>query len=228
MPELRQNFFTKEWVIIATERAKRPEDLATHRPPQTVPSFVETCPFCPGNESKTPAEIMRYPANTNEPWAVRVIPNKFAALSRDVQPTRSLRDVWRRIEGFGFHEVIIDSPDHSAALALLPDEQVARILHVYKERYSLLGMDRRINLLAKLYVGLENPDLNFTIRSGPSDYGSARHFHWYVSVIPRLTRTAGFELGSGMFINTVLPEAAAEFLRNLKVEKAAGAGATGG
>jgi UDPglucose--hexose-1-phosphate uridylyltransferase len=54
MPELRQNFFTKEWVIIATERAKRPEELATHRPAQTVPSFVETCPFCPGNESKTP------------------------------------------------------------------------------------------------------------------------------------------------------------------------------
>jgi UDPglucose--hexose-1-phosphate uridylyltransferase len=75
-------------------------------------------------------------------------------------------------------------------------------------------------LLAKLYVGLENPDPNFTVRSCPSDYASARHFHWYVSVIPRLTRVAGFELGSGMFINTVLPEAAAEFLRNIKTEAA--------
>ena len=55
MPELRQNFFTKEWVIIATERAKRPEELATHREPQTVPSFVESCPFCPGNESQDSA-----------------------------------------------------------------------------------------------------------------------------------------------------------------------------
>ena len=53
MPELRQNFFTKEWVIIATERAKRPEELATHRAAQIVPSFVEACPFCPGNENKT-------------------------------------------------------------------------------------------------------------------------------------------------------------------------------
>jgi UDPglucose--hexose-1-phosphate uridylyltransferase len=79
------------------------------------------------------------------------------------------------------------------------------------------------SLLAKIYIGLENPDLNFTIRSGPSDYASARHFHWYVSVIPRLTRVAGFELGSGMFINTVLPETAAEFLRNIAVEKSAGA-----
>jgi len=78
-------------------------------------------------------------------------------------------------------------------------------------------------LLAKIYRGLGNPDLNFTVRSGPSDYVGARHFHWYVSVIPRLTRVAGFELGSGMFINTVLPEAAAEFLRNVSVEKSAGA-----
>jgi UDPglucose--hexose-1-phosphate uridylyltransferase len=50
-----------------------------------------------------------------------------------------------------------------------------------------------------------------------------KHFHWYISIIPRLTRMAGFELGSRMFINTVLPEAAAEFLRNVKIELAAGA-----
>jgi len=341
MPELRQNFFTKEWVIIATERAKRPEELATHRPPQSVPSFVEACPFCPGNESKTPPEVMRSPANGSDPWAVRVIPNKFAALSSDVQPTRSLQHLRRRVNGFGFHEVIIDSPDHASPFALLPDDHVARILGVFKERYNALSVDHRIThvtifknhgtdagasmahphsqliatpvipsqvrhrlhealrhyddagecmfchmverevedqtrivlkselfvamevfasatpfathifplrhmatfgeittaeitdlarvlrtLLAKLYVGLENPDLNFTIRSGPSDYVGARHFHWYVSVIPRLTRVAGFELGSGMFINTVLPESAAEFLRNVNAQKAAGAGAT--
>ena len=339
MPELRQNFFTKEWVIIATERAKRPEDLATHRVVEPVPSFVETCPFCPGNESKTPPEVLRTPATPGEPWAVRVIPNKFAALSSEAQPTRSLQHLRRRIEGFGFHEVIIDSPDHARYMGLLSDAHVASILSVYKERYNTLSLDRRVNhvtifknhgtdagaslqhphsqliatpvipsqvrhrlhearrhyddagecmfchmverevedqtrivlkgehfvamevfasatpfathifplrhmasfgditdleivdlsrvlrtLLAKIYVGLENPDLNFTVRSGPTEYSGARHFHWYVSVIPRLTRVAGFELGSGMFINTVLPEAAAEFLRKVSVEKAVAAG----
>ncbi|MGD0986899.1 MAG: galactose-1-phosphate uridylyltransferase [Candidatus Sulfotelmatobacter sp.] len=338
MPELRQNFFTKEWVIIATERAKRPEELATHRPTQDAPPYVESCPFCPGNENRTPPELLRYPANSGQPWAVRVIPNKFAALSSDVQPTRSLQHLRRRVEGFGYHEVIIDGPDHSGCMALLPDAHVAKILGVFKERYHVLSADHRIThvtifknhgvdagaslqhphsqiiatpvipsqvrhrlhealrhyddcgecmfchmvereledqtrivlkselfaamevfasatpftthifplrhmatfgeitaaeisdlarvlrtLLAKLYIGLDNPDLNFTVRSGPSDYVGARHFHWYVSVIPRLTRTAGFELGSGMFINTVLPEAAAEFLRGVGVEKAAGA-----
>jgi UDPglucose--hexose-1-phosphate uridylyltransferase len=338
MPELRQNFFTKEWVIIATERAKRPEELATHRVVPPIPAFVETCPFCPGNESKTPAEVLRAPA-ADGTWAVRVIPNKFAALSSEVQPTRSLQHLRRRIDGFGFHEVIIDSPDHARYMGLLPDDQVASILKVYRERYNVLSVDRRVNhitifknhgadagaslqhphsqliatpvipsqvrhrlhealrhyddvgecmfchmverevedqvrivikgehfvamevfaaatpfathifplrhmasfgdindleiadlarvlrtLLAKLYVGLENPDLNFTVRSGPTEYTGARHFHWYVSVIPRLTRVAGFELGSGMFINTVLPEAAAEFLRKVPAEKAMGVG----
>jgi UDPglucose--hexose-1-phosphate uridylyltransferase len=80
-------------------------------------------------------------------------------------------------------------------------------------------------LLAKIYVGLENPDLNYTVPSGPTEYNGARHFHWCVSVIPRLTRVAGFELGLGMFINGVRPEAAAEFLRGVAVDKALGAGA---
>jgi len=340
MPELRQNFFTKEWVIIATERAKRPEELATHREPVSVASFVETCPFCPGNEGKTPPEVTRYPKGGSEPWAVRVIPNKFAALSSEAQPTRGMQHLRRRIDGFGYHEVIIDSPDHARTMALLPDAQVANILGAYRDRYNTLSMDHRVNhitifknhgmdagaslqhphsqliatpvipsqvrhrlnealrhyddvgecmfchmmereiedetrivlksehfvamevfaaptpfathifplrhmacfgdirdheiadlarvlrtLLAKIYIGLENPDLNFTVRSGPTEYGGARHFHWYVSVIPRLTRVAGFELGSGMFINSVLPEAAAEFLRKIAVEKVQAEGA---
>ncbi len=340
MPELRQNFFTKEWVIIATERAKRPEELATHRAVKAIPSFVEGCPFCPGNEDKTPIEVLRYPGKNGEPWGVRVIPNKFSALSSEIQPQRNLTHLWRRIDGFGFHEVIIDSPDHARCMALLPDAQVASILSVYRDRYNTLSIDTRVNhitifknhgadagasmqhphsqliatpiipsqvrhrlhearhhyddagecmfchmvereveeqtrivikgehfvamevfaaatpftthvfplrhmasfgdisdleindlarilraLLAKLYVGLENPDLNYTIRSGPTEYSGARHFHWYVSVIPRLTRVAGFELGSGMFINTVLPEAAAEFLRNVAADKIAAVGA---
>jgi UDPglucose--hexose-1-phosphate uridylyltransferase len=72
--------------------------------------------------------------------------------------------------------------------------------------------------LAKLYHGLADPDFNFTIRSAPAESMGVKYFHWYLSVIPRLTRVAGFELGSGMFINTVLPEAAAEFLRKVDVE----------
>ena len=73
------------------------------------------------------------------------------------------------------------------------------------------------SVLAKLYHGLDNPDFNYTIRTAPAESAGVTYYHWYLSIIPRLTRVAGFELGSGMFINTMLPEAAAEFLRNVKV-----------
>jgi len=338
MPELRQNFLTKEWVIIATERAKRPEDLATHHVVKTVPAQVESCPFCPGNEGKTPPEVMRVPA-ADGPWQVRVVPNKFAALDKDAQPTRIIQRSRRSIGGFGVHDVIIETPNHSHVTALLPDAHVANVLRAYKSRYDALSHDPRIahvtifknhgkdagtslehphsqliatpvissqvrgrfqealrhhdeygecmfcqmieeelqeqkrivmttehfvamelfasptpfcthiyprrhmasfgdisavetvdlarvlrTVLAKLYHGLEDPDFNYNVRSAPAELVGVKYFHWYVSIIPRLTRVAGFELGSGMFINTVLPEAAAEFLRNVKVESAAAVG----
>jgi UDPglucose--hexose-1-phosphate uridylyltransferase len=77
-------------------------------------------------------------------------------------------------------------------------------------------------MLAKFHIGLQDPDYNYTIRTAPAESVGVRYFHWYLSIIPRLTRVAGFELGSGMFINTVLPEAAAQFLREVKLEKVAG------
>jgi UDPglucose--hexose-1-phosphate uridylyltransferase len=339
MPELRQNFFTKEWVIIATERAKRPEELATHRAARQPASFVETCPFCPGNESKTPPEILRVPHAESGSWEVRVVPNKFAALSRDLAPVRTIHRSHRSLVGFGVHDVIIDTPNHAHTTALMPDGSVANVLRVYKARYDALSLDSRIaqitifknhgadagtslehphsqliaspvlshqvrerlqealrhydeygecmfcqmieeelgeqtrivirsdhfvalepfasstpfgtyifprrhmasfadisaneisdlarvlrTMLAKLYHGLQDPDFNYTIRSAPGEATGVKYFHWYVSIIPRLTRVAGFELGSGMFINTVLPEAAAEFLRNVKAEHAIAAG----
>jgi UDPglucose--hexose-1-phosphate uridylyltransferase len=46
-------------------------------------------------------------------------------------------------------------------------------------------------------------------------YSDLRSFHWYVSIVPRVSMPAGFEMGSGMFINAALPEKAAEFLRNV-------------
>jgi galactose-1-phosphate uridylyltransferase len=144
MPELRQNFFTKEWVIIATERAKKPEELATNRPAQAVPAYVESCPFCPGNEIHSPIELMRHPVNAAEPWVVRVIPNKFAALSSELQPTRNLQHLRRRVEGFGFHEVLIEAPDHSSCIAIMSETHVANILEIYKKRYNALSADRRI------------------------------------------------------------------------------------
>jgi UDPglucose--hexose-1-phosphate uridylyltransferase len=77
-------------------------------------------------------------------------------------------------------------------------------------------------ILAKLYYGLQDPDFNLTVRTAPAECVGVKYFHWYLSIIPRLTRVAGFELGSGMFINTVLPETAAQFLCSVKVDATVG------
>ena len=69
------------------------------------------------------------------------------------------------------------------------------------------------NVLLKLYAGLDDPDFNLTIDLPPRGDEDKEYFLWHVRILPRLTTPAGFELGSGMSINTVLPEEAASFLR---------------
>ena len=71
--------------------------------------------------------------------------------------------------------------------------------------------------ISKLYYGLNNPDYNYTIRSIPVKEDGKSYFHWYLTIVPRITLPAGFEVGSGIFINSSLPEESAEFLRNTKV-----------
>lgn len=71
-------------------------------------------------------------------------------------------------------------------------------------------------VLLKLFIGLENPDYNLTIDTVPRGDENKNHFLWHLRILPRLTTPAGFELGSGMSINTVLPEEAAKYLRDVK------------
>lgn len=337
MPELRQNRFTKEWVIIATERARRPEDFISKREAKKVESYVATCPFCPGNEALAPPEVMHIDDEASK-WSVRVVPNKFAALSRDVQPERVFYRSLRTMGGFGIHDVIVETPNHASTTALLPVANIERIFTAYRDRFLQMSEDDRVahvtifknhgsaagaslehphsqmiatpvvslqvrnrlhealrhhdefgecifcqlieeelvekarivftsdhfvaiemfasptpftthiypkrhmasygvisdeelkdlaqvmkTLLGKFYIGLQDPDFNYTIRTAPAENAGVKYYHWYISVIPRLTKLAGFELGSGMFINTVLPEAAAEFLRNVQEKEAVAA-----
>ena len=79
------------------------------------------------------------------------------------------------------------------------------------------------DMLARLYFGLNNPDFNYTIITAPAENAGVKYYHWYMSIVPRLTQVAGFELGSGILVNTVQPERAAEFMRGVNWEEAAAA-----
>lgn len=329
MPELRQNMATKEWVIIASERAKRPQEFTHEKCVMTHerPSFMESCPFCPGHEDQTPPDLLRWPEDG--PWQGRLFPNRYAALQREGERSYLLEGVHRKVSGVGFHEVLIESALHNVTPALQTSEEIAGTLKAFQTRGRELMQDRRIEqiiyfknhgasagtslehphcqllalpmipydsrrrieefrrtfddngqcpicqmmkmevtegvrviaangffvawilyaafspfhiwivprrhgptfldqnpaeilglasimreVLARLYNGLRDPDYNYIIRSAPNRDSSSAYLHWYVSVIPRVTKAAGFELGTGMSINPSLPEESARFLRD--------------
>jgi len=151
MPQLRQNPATKEWVIIATERSKRPEEFKAPEEKET-PSALKTCPFCPGNESLTPGELFAFRDYGTKPdskgWRIRVVANKFPALI----PTGNIKrmqfeEFFRYMDGVGSHEIVIESPDHNRSIATLDQKQVEEIFLAYKERYSSLKKDPRYEMI---------------------------------------------------------------------------------
>src|SRR4030066_1502839 len=151
MPQLRQDPTTKEWVIIAAERSKRPHDFKKTETLSEKPPYKEDCPFCQGNEHLTPHESLAYrsggPADSKG-WWVRVIPNKFPALSPEGSWERKEeKGFFRMMDGMGIHEVVIESPIHNQLLPLMEDKQVEEVLLAYRERYLALREDPRIKLI---------------------------------------------------------------------------------
>jgi UDPglucose--hexose-1-phosphate uridylyltransferase len=151
MPELRQNPATKEWVIVATERAKRPEDFAPPKAEEKT-EVKDQCPFCEGNEASTPPEIFAYRTYGTKPntpgWWIRIIPNKFPALVPQGNIRRiKQEEFFRYMDGVGEHEVIIESPRHNQTIAILEQKQVEEIFLAYRERYITLSQDPRFELV---------------------------------------------------------------------------------
>lgn len=332
MPELRQNLATKEWVIIAVERARRPDEFVQAERVLTEqrPAWEASCPFCPGNE-ELDLEIMRIPSSG--PWQVRIVANKYPALQREGPRARSFDGIHRQISGVGYHEIVIEAPQHNTCIALESPDRVALTFEAFKARGREIAQDTRIEqiicfqnhgeqagsslkhphaqlvalpvvpfnirtrieearryfddmgrcvfchmlaeelkdgsrivaqselfvafipyaafspfhlwimprhhkssflhataqeladlgvivqrVLRKIYIGLKDPDYNYVIRTAPQRDPGYDYLHWYITLIPRVTRSAGFEIGSGMFINTTLPEQSAAFLRAINVE----------
>ncbi len=70
-------------------------------------------------------------------------------------------------------------------------------------------------VLRKIDKLLERPAYNFMIHSGPVQEGAMAHYHWHMEIVPKLTRVAGFEWGTGLYVNPTPPEEAAGFLRDV-------------
>lgn len=333
MSVIRQDPTTKEWVILATERGKRPHDFRSEKRESisSLPSRIASCPFCIGNESLTPPEILRIGKDESSEWAVRVFPNKFAALSEEGDlKRREFSALFREIDGVGFHEVIVETPHHNRLIPFMDEEEVFKILRAYQSRYQALKQDWRIRyliifknhgeaagtslehphsqlvatpvppmllrrkyevavshyddtgrclycdlveaeingaqrvifesdrfvvfhpfasrvpfetwiapkehqpsfsrasieelmefahvlrrVLRGLYQGIGDPNYNYIIHSAPTGDENKDYYLWHLQILPRLSAIAGFELGSGIFITSMIPEESAAFMRDV-------------
>ncbi|MBX7244055.1 MAG: galactose-1-phosphate uridylyltransferase [Candidatus Sumerlaeaceae bacterium] len=147
MPELRKDPVTGRWVIIATERAKRPSQYGKIEE-EKKGGF---CPFCPGNEKTTPPEVLSYrPTNTlkdQEGWWLRVVPNKFPALLQEGSLKRSADGMYDMMTGYGAHEVLIESPNHEHTYGDLPEEQIQEIIWALRDRVVELRKETRMRYI---------------------------------------------------------------------------------
>jgi UDPglucose--hexose-1-phosphate uridylyltransferase len=103
-------------------------------------------------------------------------------------------------------EVRIMPKKHRAAFAHISAAELTDFARFLKE------------VLARIYIGLDNPDYNFIIRSAPVGDEDSKYYHWYMVIILKLTTPAGFEIGTGIYINITYPEQCAEFLRKIEPE----------
>jgi UDPglucose--hexose-1-phosphate uridylyltransferase len=336
MPELRKDPIVSRWVIIATERSKRPMDVLVDDSVVSTPEKPKYCPFDEGSEDGTPTEVLAYRKEGGAPnsgsWTLRVVPNKFPALMIEGEISRRGDGIYDMMNGIGAHEVIIETPDHGVQLADLPDERFQDVLWAYRDRMMDLKKDKRFryilifknhgvragaslehthsqlialpiipkavaeemsgcknyydykerclfcdmvsqeiedqkrivaenedfiaicpyaprfpfetwilpkrhdahyedatkyeirNLttlfqrtLRKLNKALKNPPYNFLLHTSPVNTPDLSYYHWHIEITPRITRVAGFERGSGFYINPTAPEVSAQFLKELEL-----------
>lgn len=140
MPELREDLATKDWVVFATERARRPHDFRRAKAgAEEAVEHAADCPFCPGNESLTPGETERLLLPGSSQWNVRVVANRFPAFVPDGDPHRSVRaDHFRSMRATGAHEVVIETPHHGRAIPDLSDAEITLVFAAYQRRYHAL------------------------------------------------------------------------------------------
>lgn len=147
MSEWRKDPVVDRWVVIATERAKRPTDYKC----PVDEKFQQRCPLCPGHEQETPPEILAFRRPGSQPdqpgWWVRVVPNKFPAVRIEEKPLSWWDGMFQAMSGLGAHEVIVEAPEHEDDLANLSERQVEEVVWAWRSRLLDLRGDTRLKYI---------------------------------------------------------------------------------
>ena len=135
--ELRKDPIVDRWVVFSTERVSRPFGFIPDSHDYDSHSF---CPFCEGNETSTPPETLCFGRKEGAPangagWSLRVVPNKFPALSMGGALKRVKEGMYDAMSGIGASEVVIETPTHDLTLANMSVPQAAQLFSAVKERF---------------------------------------------------------------------------------------------
>lgn len=172
-------------MIIASERAKRPSDFtdACVEKPDRGAMF---CPFCEGNESKTPPEILAYREPDSRPngpgWRLRVVPNKYPALQVEGNLDKKGVGIYDRMNGIGAHEVVIETPKHLTTLTALDVARVQEVFQACRDRLVDLRKDMRM-VCGMIFKNV-----------GSAAGASVDHTHTQIIVTPVVPRTVQQEM----------------------------------
>lgn len=141
MSELRQDLVSGDWIILSTERARRPHELLQKKK-KRHPTPVGECPFEDLKKSGNWPPIMTSPANPPASgWRVAVIPNKYPALKHGNICAASLKTgLYKRLSGIGYHDLVI-TRDHRNSLAHLSEKEGLELFEVLQKRYRELKKD---------------------------------------------------------------------------------------
>ena len=143
MSELRKDPLLERWTLISPERGARPSEYLEDK----IERAERPCPFCPGKERETPNEVLADrpdgSAHDTPGWRVRLVPNRFPALSLATQgPSRD--EFFAVRPGVGVHEVLIETPDHEADLGTMGLEQATRVIGILRQRLAALAREPRL------------------------------------------------------------------------------------
>lgn len=141
--ELRQDPITGKWVVLATGRAKKPEDfIKKEEVNNPIPQYNESCPFC--NQEKFPQKKETLDLPEGNDWRVRVFPNKYPALIEKDSVNERQEGIYRAMEGVGFHEVVI-SKDHNGYPHASSETDLMYYLKALRERYMHFSKQPTVN-----------------------------------------------------------------------------------
>lgn len=142
MSTIRTDPVSGRKVIIATDRADRPRIF---RDSDSNALKTDYCPFCLGNEEATPSPITtRRFEDSEADWEVRVVPNKYPAVSTSETLVEHDDTLHQYTSGVGAHEVIIESSEHVTDVGAFSSRQLELVFEVWRERIADLARDERL------------------------------------------------------------------------------------